>query len=162
MKFIENPIENLIEPNGFWKIVTVKFFDIFVQQVIGVNDIHSQLMVNVLKNILIFNMLWKVYNIDYEENVLEIKFEEIDFDEVQHVEENLYRQSSVCIGKLNNFKSAVESKLSDIKHDESNYTVQCQMISKIEMCHAHVLWKVILMKVNILEQILINSLCRGK
>ena len=38
-------------------------------------------------------------NIDYEKSVLEVKLEEFDIDEVQHVEESsLYRQRSVCIG----------------------------------------------------------------
>ena len=39
----------------------------------------------------------KIYS--YEENVLEIIFEEFDIDEVQHVEGKFYRQSSMCFGK---------------------------------------------------------------
>ena len=66
---------------------------------------------------------------------------------------------------LNNFKSIVESKLGDIMHDENNnYAVQCEMNSGVDggpwpmlsMCCG-----VILMRVKLLEEIMIISICCG-
>ena len=53
-------------------------------------------------------------NIDYEKSVLEVKFEEFDIDEVQHVEESFiynYIGKGQCILEyVNKFKS-VENKI---------------------------------------------------
>ena len=65
--------------------------------------------------------------------VVEIKFEEFDVDEVQHVEESCIGKAQCVLENVNNFKRVVESRLGDIKHDESNnYTVQCEMNSNID------------------------------
>ena len=84
--------------NGLSKIVTVKVFEIFVQQAIGVKWYPFSMYGTCSKDYFDIQYIMKS-NIDYEKCVLEVKFEEFDIDEVRHIEESyIYRQSSVYIG----------------------------------------------------------------
>ena len=83
----------------------------------------------------------------------------------------IYIGKAQCILEyVNKFKSVLESKLGDIMRDESNNcAVQCEMNSGVDgvpwlmlsMCCGEQ-WRVILMKVKVLEEIMTISICCGE
>ena len=68
MSLLLKLIEKLIEQNGLWKIVTVKFFEIFVQQAVGVKWYPFSMYGKYTKDYFDIQYIMKS-NIDYEKSV---------------------------------------------------------------------------------------------